>query len=80
MPSNLLTSATLLPRPPHTGDVVAPVGMRQYPPDACNTLYVEGLPGEWSVPRQAGLCAACSLLPGWLSHSLACSRTANSPW
>jgi hypothetical protein len=29
------------------GDIVAPSAMRQYPPDACNTLYIEGLPCEW---------------------------------
>lgn len=26
---------------------MAPPPVRQYPPDACNTLYIEGLPGRF---------------------------------
>lgn len=48
-----LLADTLMPRCPATlrsaGDIVAPSAMRQYPPDACNTLYIEGLPGEWPL-------------------------------
>ncbi|EFN57435.1 hypothetical protein CHLNCDRAFT_142904 [Chlorella variabilis] len=28
------------------GEILAPTAMRQYPPDACNTLYIEGLPSD----------------------------------
>lgn len=65
-PAWLLADA-LMPRCPATlrptGDIVAPSAMRQYPPDACNTLYIEGLPGE------------CRLLPAVLPL-LSCWATA----
>ncbi|PSC76514.1 U3 small nucleolar ribonucleo MPP10 [Micractinium conductrix] len=31
---------------PGRGDLVQPAAVRQYPPDACNTLYIEGLPAD----------------------------------
>ena len=43
------------------GPGVAPA-MRQYPPDACNTLYIEGLPGAWAGWRCC--CWRVQSIPG----------------
>ena len=54
--------------------------MRQYPPDACNTLYIEGLPRAWGWWRLGLLCmygtgvpVLCWWLCGACRHCCICA-------